>query len=107
MITQGNWSVAPRIGKYQVLPGNEEERIALEKIGGITFEALSVGTRNGQVAIIPLDESNRDNANLIVSAPKLLNALRHIQERMYANERFSSKELELIVLEALNDTKGL
>lgn len=106
MITQGEWSIAPRVGKYQVVPGNEEERLALEKIGGITFEALSVGTRNGQVAIIPLDESNRDNANLIAAAPRLLNALRLIQKRMYDSDRFTSTELEYIVTSALSDAKG-
>lgn len=106
MITQGEWSIAPRIGKYQALPGNEEERVALEKIGGITFEALSIGTRSGQVAIIPLDESNRDNANLIVAAPKLLNALRLIQKRMSDTDPFTSRELEFIVLEALNAARG-
>jgi hypothetical protein len=89
------------------LPGNEEERVALEKIGGITFEALSVGTWGGQVAIIPLDESNRDNANLIVAAPKLLNALRLIQKRMSDTDRFTSSELQFIVLEALNEARGL
>lgn len=107
MITQGSWSIAPRVGKYQVLPANEEERIALEKIGGITFEALSVGTRNGQVAIIPLDESNRDNATLISAAPILLNALRLIQKRMYDTERFHAKELEFIVESALGSARGL
>lgn len=62
----GNISIHPRVGKYRAIPSSREEAEALEKIGGLEFEALSVGTEDGQIAIIPLDESSRANAERIV-----------------------------------------
>lgn len=73
--TPGPWEIAPRIAKYSVIPANDHERGQLERIGALTFDALSIGTPNGQVAIIPLDESSRGNATLIVGAKDLREAL--------------------------------
>lgn len=75
-ITRGRWEIGPRVGRYKSIPANEDERAALEKIGHMQFDALSVGTESGQVAIIPLDESNRANAELIAQAPEFFRLLR-------------------------------
>lgn len=80
--TPGPWMVAPRIGRYQVTPASERERHQLASINALEFDALSVGTSNGQVAMIPLDESNRANANLIAAAPDLLRALEDLFDQM-------------------------
>ena len=41
----------------------------------VKFVAISIGSTEGQVAIIPLDESNEANARLIAAAPELLEAV--------------------------------
>lgn len=80
--TPGPWSVAPRGGEYQVVPSTNHEREQLERIGALTFVALSVGTSSGQVAIIPMDESNRANATLIAAASDLYEALLDLIHQM-------------------------
>jgi len=61
------WFLNPRENKYQAV-GNPKEMAILESIGHAKFDALSIGAENGQVAIIPLDESNKGNAEFIVRA---------------------------------------
>lgn len=68
--TPGPWGIGSRKATYTVLP---EMAKKLQAYGLPTeFKALSVGTSRGQVAIIPLDESNVANARLIAAAPELL-----------------------------------
>jgi len=68
-----NWSVAPNKAFYN-LDGEDAEK--LKSVGlPIRFEALSVGNEQGQIAIIPLDNSNEFNARLISYAPVLFNVL--------------------------------
>lgn len=72
--TPGPWSVAPKKAMYGAFG---EEARKLEAVGLPTqFEGLSIGTDSGQIAIIPLDESNEANAQLIAAAPELLHCLK-------------------------------
>jgi hypothetical protein len=76
--TPGPWHIAPKTATYRALPPDDiAEKM---KIFGVPFQfdAVSVGTKHGTVALIPLDESNEANARLIASAPDLLDALRQI-----------------------------
>lgn len=95
--TPGPWSVAPRVGRYQVIPATEHERIQLASINGLEFEALSVGGANRQMAIIPLDESNIDNANLIAAAPEMLEAIEKLLilagDRLSITETYAMRDL--------------
>ena len=91
-ITPGPWNVAPKKAMYGAFG---EEARKLEAVGLPTqFEGLSIGTDNGQVAIIPLDESNEANAQLIAAAPELLEACIFILDGMeYIREgQFTLKE---------------
>lgn len=74
--TKGPWDIGVKRCKYRCLP--EPEVAARMKAAGIPFEfeALSIGTDKGTVCLVPLDESNEDNAKLLVKTPDLLSALR-------------------------------
>lgn len=63
-LTPGPWEVSGRRAVYQ-------------DVGKVfaPFDAASVGTVTGQVAIVPLDESSLANAHLIAAAPKMYEAL--------------------------------
>jgi hypothetical protein len=73
--TPGPWSIGVWTGKYQVIPANDRERIGIERIHPLHFGAMSIGSTEAQVAIIPLDESNEANARLIAAAPEMLEAI--------------------------------
>lgn len=76
-ITKGDWALSPIIGKYKPVPLNgKQENLLIETKLLNPFEALSIGTAKGQIAIIPLDESNKFNGVLMAAAPKMLHALR-------------------------------
>jgi hypothetical protein len=65
------WYIEPHTATYRVVSAANHagERLAmLAAIGALQFEALSIGTRRGQIAIVPLDESTRENAAFIVRA---------------------------------------
>jgi hypothetical protein len=70
--TPGPWTIAPRKNKYRAIPDDPEELQLVEKYGLDKFEALSIGTNSGQIAIVPLDESSLANATLISCTPLLL-----------------------------------
>ena len=70
--TPGPWTIAPRKNKYRAIPDDPEELQLAEKYGLDKFEAISIGTKSGQIAIIPLDESSLSNAILISCTPLLL-----------------------------------
>lgn len=80
--TPGPWSINQYTADYEVvgtdapLPGLRQQ--AIIGIGKNKFKAVSIGTGSGQVAIIPLDESNLDNAKLITAAPDMAEALKNI-----------------------------
>ena len=71
--TPGPWTIGVRSNTYQAV-GDSEKLVAVGL--PVQFVALSVGTPQGQVAIVPLDESSRENAHLIAAAPALLAALK-------------------------------
>jgi len=89
--TKEPWNIGPETARYEVCRGIKRQAL---KVAGLPteFEALSIGTDSGQVAIIPLDESNIDNAHLIVAAPGLLREL----ERMVEYYRHSEIRPEAI-----------
>lgn len=71
--TRGPWEVAPQSATYEVT-GEAGERL---RDAGLNTQVvmISVGTRSGQVAAIPLDESSIENASLIAEAPNLYDQL--------------------------------
>jgi hypothetical protein len=79
--TPGPWGINPFTADYEVsgtdAPFPELRQSALRQLGKHKFKAVSVGTKSGQVAIIPLDESNEHNAKLIAAAPDMLEALEY------------------------------
>lgn len=62
------YSVAPRAARYQVVNDDPKVQARLEALGLDKFTALSIGTESGQLCIVPLDESSRENAEFIVRA---------------------------------------
>jgi len=78
--TKGPWAIAPKTAQYIATSDNPAIKQWLELSGKDRFDALSVGTVDGSVAIIPLDESNVDNAQLIAVAPEMLAELRNVLE---------------------------
>jgi hypothetical protein len=80
------WYIEAQTATYEVadVKDHKAERFkALRARGLMRFEALSIGSReHGQVAIVPLDESNRETAAFIVRAcnvhDELLAALREL-----------------------------
>ena len=74
--TEGPWEIAPDAATYTI-DGYAGRRL---RAVGLPTEVLmlSVGTRSGQIAAIPMDESNVENARLIAAAPDLLEALEEI-----------------------------
>lgn len=57
--------IAPKVIKYTFVDQSEIDKA---KAHGLPteFEALSVGTKDGQLCIVPLDESSREIATLLV-----------------------------------------
>jgi hypothetical protein len=67
-------TIAPRVAIYEVLPGSiAEEKIKMVKPGMFEFQAISVGDKDGQAFIVPLDESGRETAELILKALQAYN----------------------------------
>lgn len=59
-------SLMPRAINYSVTNDDLKQRLISHGLP-VSFDALSVGTDDGQLALIPLDESSRENAVLITS----------------------------------------
>lgn len=72
--TPGPWQIGLKTSKYKV---DEKHHLKLAALGlPNEFEALSIGGNFiGQVALIPLDESSIENAQLIAAAPEMYEAL--------------------------------
>lgn len=74
-----NWRVGARQARYAV--ADEVQRAKLIKLGiPYEFDALSVGTDQRQVAIIPLDTAGVKDAVLISAAPQMLEALKLVND---------------------------
>ena len=101
--TPGPWEIGPRENKYQAIPDNTIKKKLLEELNLVNFKALSIGSSLGaQIAIIPLDESNRANACLIKAAPNLLKICKQINEWFEGEKFIYSEELEQAIAEATN-----
>lgn len=91
------YSVAPREARYQVVNDDPKVQARLEELGLDKFTALSVGTESGQLCIVPLDESSRENAELIARAcnahDDLVKALEWIATR-YDDSKSTSQVAE-------------
>jgi len=62
-------AIASRTAKYEAIPATEHERKVKEVCPDMfVFDALSVGDNDGQAFFVPLDESNREVAELIIRA---------------------------------------
>ena len=70
-----NIYIAPKKVRYKVIPITSEEKVKAKRHPEILeFDALSVGDENGQAFIVPLDESSREVAEIIINTL----TLRHI-----------------------------
>ena len=98
--TPGPWYVEAFSATYRVIAAANHSTERLAALGArdlLQFEALSVGTKNGQVAIVPLDESSRENARLIAAAPDLLAALRAFVEKHDGERWLLGTEFEALL----------
>ena len=72
--TKGPWDIGANTNTYK--PALPDTCARLEALGmPVDFEAMSVGCDGGQMALIPLDESNEANAHLIAAAPEMYKEL--------------------------------
>jgi hypothetical protein len=62
-------SIGSRTAKYDGIPANDYERQMRQKHPEkFTFDAISIGDKNGQAFMVPLDESSRETAEYILRA---------------------------------------
>lgn len=86
--TPGPWEINPHEAEYMAIkslaPDYQVERhLMLAASGKNKFRALSVGNKRfGQVAIIPLDESNIANAKIVAAALDMAEALKDLLGRV-------------------------
>lgn len=58
-----------RVATYEAIPANSYEAENKEKHPHLfKFEALSIGDESGQAFLVPLDESSKETAELIIKA---------------------------------------
>ena len=69
-----NASIGMFSANYEVIPNTEETIKAKEAYPHLfSFKAISVGDKNGQAFIVPLDESSKETAEYILRAIKAYN----------------------------------
>jgi hypothetical protein len=62
-------SIAPNVAEYEAIPSTSEQQYFKQiKPELFKFQAISIGDENGQAFIVPLDESGRGTAELILKA---------------------------------------
>lgn len=73
--TKGPWRLGPEKCSYKI-NDRKKELICEENGFPTSFFALGIGNEdeNKTIAIVPLDDSNEENARLIAAAPDLLKA---------------------------------
>lgn len=61
--------IGVRTATYEAIPATPQEAEMKEKHPHLfKFEALSIGDDNGQAFLVPLDESSKETAELIIKA---------------------------------------
>ena len=70
-----NWNLSTVQNGYSAIPDTSAQEAALASINGLRFRAMSIGGPNGQVAIIPLDESSEERGLLASKAPQMARIL--------------------------------
>ena len=61
--------ISVRTATYEGIPANEQEEMMKKLHPEIfSFEAISIGDGNGQAFLVPLDESSKETAELIIKA---------------------------------------
>lgn len=76
-LTKGPWSMGNVTQFYKPIIQKDHPKYDYIIKHGLdkSMECISIGTKDGQVALIPLDESNHKNALLIAAAPEMLQTL--------------------------------
>jgi len=87
------WDLSEKENEYAALPDLMSEFMHLASTGKLTFRSVSVGGPNGQVAIIPLDESSIERGRLIAYAPEMARMLLRVWR-----DDFDREELEKFLI---------
>ena len=62
-------TLGARVASYKAIPTTEQEKAAAERYPKVfKFQAVSIGDKNGQAFFVPLDESSKKTAELIINA---------------------------------------
>lgn len=96
--TKGSWHVAPQKAVYSIT-GEAGERLKSYNLP-TDVVMVSVGTSNGQVAAIPMDESSMENAYLISAAPEMYRLLEQVNEFLISRGYEENYELRKVLLKA-------
>jgi len=87
--TEAPWTMSGLTNRYHITQNESWPQELLEHFN-TEFDAISISSPDGrQVAIIPLDESTRQNAHLIEKAPEMLALLEELLERLEFDEWIS------------------
>lgn len=92
------WDIGVSTAKYKPCPQSEGMKLSLEKHGlDGAFDCISIGNKFDQVALIPLDSPNaKGNANLILAAPELLEALKRLRQEYLDSLRIIDQDDEVL-----------
>lgn len=91
------WELFTRIARYAAV-GDHARKLRAAGLP-VEFDAMSVGKQTGQIAIIPLDESNEKNGRLIAGVPVMYAALAQIA--LYQGSDYPADKCAEIAMDAL------